>query len=141
MGLPEDRLRALLARVLDRHPEVLEAYLFGSHASGRTQPHSDVDVAVYVAGVPDAPFGYAAELGAELMSALGENRVDVVLLNQAPPLLYREVLRGVRLLTRDAVATTVREGQALSRYCDYLPQLAKADRASRRRLDRGEFGR
>ena len=36
------------------------------------------------------------------MAGLGLNDVDVVVLNRAPPLLYRRVLRdGVRLLARD----------------------------------------
>lgn len=142
MPLHGHELRTRLTRALERHPEVLDAYLFGSEARDRAQPHSDVDVAVYVAGVPDAAFGYEAELAADLMSALGENRVDVVLLNRAPPLLYHRVLsEGVRLLSRNAAATTTREGRALSRYCDYVPQLAKIDEAMRDRIRRGDFGR
>jgi hypothetical protein len=66
------------------------------------------------------------------MSALGTNRVDLVLLNEAPPLLYHRILRdGVRLLSRDLASTTTREGRALSRYCDYVPQLLKIDDAVR----------
>jgi hypothetical protein len=66
------------------------------------------------------------------MAALGTNSVDVVLLNRAPPLLYHRVLRdGIRVLARDLRATTTREGYALSRYCDYVPQLAKIDAAMR----------
>lgn len=137
-----DELRSRLTRALERRPEVLEAYLFGSEAQDRAQAHSDVDVAVYVAEVPDAAFGYEAELAADLMSALGQNRVDVVLLNRAPPLLYHRVLRdGARLFSRNARATTAREGRALSRYCDYVPQLAKIDEAVRERIRRGDFGR
>lgn len=142
MPLHGDELRDRLTRALERRPEVLEAYLFGSEAQGRAQPHSDVDVAVYVAEIPDAPFGYEAELAADLISALGEDRVDLVVLNRAPPLLYHRVLRdGARLLSRDPSATTVREGQALSRYCDWLPQLAKIDETLRERFRRGELGR
>lgn len=142
MPLEEQCLRERLTGALERRPEVLEAYLFGSRARGTAQPHSDVDVAVYVSHVPDAPFGYEAELTTDLIAATGENRVDVVLLNRAPPLLYHRVLRdGARLLSRDAMATTVREGAALSRYCDFVPQLAKVDAILRRRLEDGEFGR
>ena len=55
---------------------------------------------------------------------------------------YHRVLRdGVRLFSRDLRATTAREGQALSRYCDYLPQLAKIDAAHRARVEGGHFGR
>lgn len=130
-------MQALLDQIRDAlisRPEILEAYLFGSRARGDAQPHSDVDVAVYAESIPDAPFGYAAELATELMSALGTNDIDVVILNQAPPLLYHRVLRdGVRVFARDLVATTGREGYALSRYCDYVPQLAKIDAALARR--------
>jgi hypothetical protein len=131
-----------LRDALEPRREVLEAYLFGSHARGRAQRHSDVDVAVYVAEEPETTFGYDAEIGAALMRATGSNRVDVVVLTHAPPLLYHRVLRdGVRLFSRDLRATTAREGRALSRYCDYLLQLAKVDAAASSRFRRGELGR
>jgi predicted nucleotidyltransferase len=125
-----DRLRA----ALEPHAEILDAYLFGSHARGDAAAHSDIDVAVFIDRVrarEPASFGCAAELTSILMSALGTNDIDVVVLNDAPPLLYHRVLRdGVRLVARDLAATTTREGQALSRYCDYVPQLAKIARAA-----------
>src|SRR5947207_1209660 len=84
-----------LKKALDPRPEVLEAYLFGSQARGDTHPQSDVDVAVYVdhALAGDPPFGYAADITTELMGALERNDVDVVVLNDAPLLLYHRVLR------------------------------------------------
>ena len=123
-----------LAGLLELRGEVLEAYLFGSHARARAQPHSDVDVAVYVdeAQAEDAGYGYRSRLTSVLMSGLGTDGVDVVVLNRAPPVLYHRVLRdGVRVLSRDLAATTTREGRALSRYCDFVPQLAKMEAARR----------
>ena len=123
--------------------EVLEAYLFGSAATGSAQRHSDIDVAVYVndPSPPASALGYPAELTSELMSTLRTNRVDLVILNEAPPLLYHRVLRdGVRVLSRNLAATTTREGQALSRYCDFVPQLAKIEAAHRARTLGGRFG-
>lgn len=135
---------AALRTALEARPEVLEAYLFGSLARGEAGEMSDVDVAVFL----DEQRSVAErgrlllELTAELMSRLGRNDVDVVALNDAPPLLYHRVLRdGERLLARDLLATTRREGQALSRYCDWVPQLAKIEAAHRRRMAAGEFGR
>lgn len=125
--------RGLVERITDvlsARREVLEAYLFGSRARGAGQAHSDIDIAVFVDEnqIEHGPFGYRSELTAALMSALGTNSVDVVILNHAPPLLYHRVLRdGLRLLSRDLRATTVREGRALSRYCDFVPQIAKLD--------------
>ena len=137
---PRDRFAERLARLLDPHPEVLEAYLFGSYARGQEQPHSDIDVAVYIdeARIDNSGFGYRARLTTDLMAGIGFNDVDVVLLNHAPPVLYHRVLRdGVRLLSRDLPATTTREGQALSRYCDFVPQLAKMEAARRATAGRG----
>jgi predicted nucleotidyltransferase len=130
--------------VLEIRPQVLEAYLFGSRARDAAGPLSDVDVAVYVEPtVLDQPgFGIDAELSSELQAALGRSDVDVVLLNRASPLLYHRVLRdGVRILSRFETATTTREGYALSRYCDYLPQLRKIEALHQARIEAGRFGR
>jgi predicted nucleotidyltransferase len=141
-GSPE--LLACLVAALRPRAEVLEAYLFGSLATGSAHAHSDVDVAIYLADPRpvSSPFGYAADLGAELMAALKTSRVDVVVLNDAPPLLYHRVLRdGQRILSRDLRATTTREGYALSRYCDFVPQLAKIEAAHAARIASAGFGR
>jgi predicted nucleotidyltransferase len=128
----EAELVTSIAAALEPRLEILEAYLFGSHARGTSHAHSDVDIAVFIDKGAAEPglFGYQSELTATLMSALGTNSIDVVILNGAPPLLYHRVLRdGKRLLSRNLQATTVREGRALSRFCDFVPQLAKIDAA------------
>ena len=130
----DERLLAHLTQALAQRDEVLEAYLFGSHARGQARADSDIDVAVYVdeSAADEGHWGYRAELTTDLMAALGTDAVDVVVLNEAPILLYHRVLRdGVRLLSRDLRATTSRAGQALSRYFDFLPQLDKMDAARR----------
>jgi predicted nucleotidyltransferase len=122
----------------------LEAYLFGSQARGSASAHSDIDVAVFVeaAALMEPGFGYDSVLGAELQQALARSDVDVVILNHAPPLLYHRVLKdGTRLLARDLAATTTREGAALSRYFDYLPQLQKIEAAHRLRRASGDIRR
>jgi len=57
-----------IAELLERRPEVLEGYLFGSQARGEASSRSDVDVAVYVDLNVDqaAPYGLAADLATEL---------------------------------------------------------------------------
>ena len=102
MSIGHQRLVESLRPRLRARPEILEAYLFGSQGRRGAQPHSDVDVAVYVDPdrLVDSLFGYAAELTAELVALLQSNDVDVVVLNRAPPLLYHRVLRdGLRLFT------------------------------------------
>ena len=131
-GIEEGRLGLRIAGLLESRPEVLEAYLFGSHARGGAQPHSDIDVAVYIdeAHEDRSAFGLRAELSTLLMEGLRDNGVDLLVLNDAPPVLYYHVLRdGVRVLSRDLARTTTREGRAVSRYCDFVPQLAKMEAA------------
>jgi hypothetical protein len=86
---PVAEIAARIRRALEVRPEVLEAYLFGSVARGDAQRHSDVDVAVYLDESRPAAQGYgpAAEIAADVMAAPGENRVDLVALNRASPLL------------------------------------------------------
>jgi hypothetical protein len=145
MGSRARELVEEIKGVLEPRNEILEAYLFGSHVRGEATAHSDIDVAVFVAAealVREPAFGYDSHLAADLMRALKTDKVDVVVLNRASPVLYHRVLRdGERILSRDLAATTTREGRALSRYCDYVPQLKKIDEALQRRIERGEFGR
>lgn len=131
-------LQARLTRALEPRPEILDAYLFGSQARGDAGALSDIDVAVFIDEnlAEPGPYGYDAELITDLMTELGTNDIDVVLLNRAPPLLYHRVLRdGELLVTRDLKATTTRAGYALSRYFDFLPQLKK-QAAARRHANR-----
>ncbi len=140
----DGKLLARLTSALEGRKEILEAYLFGSHARGQAQPHSDIDVAVYIdeALADDGAWGYQAQLTTDLMVVLGTNHVDVVVLNRASILLYHRVLRdGVRVLSRDLQATTNRAGQALSRYFDFLPQLDKMERARRHAADTADEDR
>jgi len=72
------------------------AFLFGSWARGRQRPDSDLDVAVLVEpGTTDA-----GSLWGQL-ERLVDRDVDLVILNDASPLLAWEALQGERLLVRD----------------------------------------
>ena len=127
---PRQPLDQRIAKVLEPRREVLEAYLFGSHAQGKAQPHSDVDIAVYIdeSRVERSAFGYRAQLTTVVIAGLHCNDIDLLVLNHAPPVLYYHVLRdGIRVLSRDLMETTTREGRAISRYCDFVPHLAKMD--------------
>ena len=67
-----DSLVEKLRQCLATRSDILEAYLFGSRGRRDAQSHSDVDVAVFLDAdpPPQSPFGYAADLTAELTTAL-----------------------------------------------------------------------
>ncbi|HTU63183.1 MAG TPA: nucleotidyltransferase domain-containing protein [Polyangiales bacterium] len=141
---PRDETIERLKDHLAGRAEVLEAYLFGSVARRDDQAHSDLDMAVYVdrGAISETDARYTALLTAELQTVLRRSDIDLVLLNNATPLLYYAVLRdGVRMLSRDLSATTRREGYALSRYCDDVPRLRAIEEAHRARIQAGNFGR
>ncbi len=115
---------AALRRVLQRRPEIVAAYLYGSYATGRPNRQSDVDIAVVLreqrgrlAAAPGAT--YEVDLGNELGAAVGHDRVEVVILNEAPPLLAWEAVRhGYRLLARAPRTVCRFELRTRQRYLD-----------------------
>ena len=92
--------RAQLLRAVAGRTEIVFALLFGSRADGRARPDSDWDLAVYVDDTLDraARFQLRRELAADLEPAIA---VDVVVLNDAPPLLGHRALQGQLILDRD----------------------------------------
>jgi len=97
-------------------------YLFGSLARGKVWAESDVDLAVLLgSGIPRERYGKVrVELIAELMSVFDSNTVDVVVLNEAPPLLvYEGVIPGGRLLfEKDRLARIRFEVRAYQEYVE-----------------------
>ena len=115
-ALDRDALAERIAALLAPRPEVLEAYLFGSHATGRAQPHSDIDVAVYVdeKSANDSGYGYPAELATVLMAGLlshGEKRqleLAIALATSPKLLLLDEPLAGTGHEESERVVETLR---------------------------------
>jgi len=84
-----ERTLAEASRRFASRPEVLVAYLFGSHARGKATPISDVDVAVLLSeAVPCGSYlDYRIALMQELTRIFRSDEVQVVILNHAFPLL------------------------------------------------------
>jgi predicted nucleotidyltransferase len=82
-------------------PEVLAVWAFGSAQDGQVAPGSDVDVGVWFEIPPS--FEQQLVLLARLQETLGLDEVDLVVLNDANPILRFEALSGRPLFNRDPI--------------------------------------
>jgi predicted nucleotidyltransferase len=120
-----------VAEVAGAEPDVAAAYVFGSQASGRATPLSDVDVGLLLAHGrdPDAAVGRVTDA---LCRRLRTERIDVLSLTAASlPLRYRVVRDGVRVFRRDAAATERFEAETVLQYLDFKPLRDAAFRSMR----------
>jgi predicted nucleotidyltransferase len=105
-------------------PEIVAAYLFGSHARGTARADSDVDVAILYDPAPpvsleDFPF----DIETALERRLGRP-VQAIVLNRAPVDLVHRVLRDGRLLLdRDRGKRIRFEVRARAEFLDLKPVL------------------
>jgi uncharacterized protein len=134
-----ERLRKALER-----EGVVAAMLIGSQARGNPNPLSDVDIAVWHDPELDSRgrLDLQVDLAGEAGRALGTDEVDVVLLNNAPPLMRHRAIRdGKRLVERDHDERVRLETRAILDYLDTAPLRAELGRRMRRRMEDGRFGR
>lgn len=113
-------------------PDLQLLILFGSVVRGRARSRSDVDLAVQCDGPVDLDAVYLA-----LAPRLGTDRLDLIDLRRAGPLLAFEVARTGRLLF-ERHPGIFREFQSLAsrRYCDTERLRRAQQRAIRVALER-----
>ena len=133
-----------IARSVSRRPEVLAAYVFGSTVTARARADSDIDVAVLVdeSVRRSRMLAYRLDLMADLGAALHRRDVDIVVLNEAPPLLAHRVLsRGKLLFERSRSARVRFQVRTAARYLDLVPMYETFIRYSKKRARaRGSVG-
>lgn len=124
----------LLERLRERAaslPELKLAVLFGSTARGQTRKESDVDLGLLL-GTDTRSVRLHVE--AELARA-ARREVDIVYLNEAPPLLRFEISRGgVVLLEREEGLWTGFRARAMVDWWDWAPYAKRIEEAAIRRL-------
>ncbi len=95
--LPErETIISSLKRVCEEDPNVRMAFLFGSFASERDIPESDIDIAVYLGD----PENYN-KLWGKISAASQRDSTDLVILNIARPTIAWAALRGIKLVIKD----------------------------------------
>lgn len=125
-----------LRPVLEKHPEIEAAFLFGSHAEGRAHAESDLDLALV--GPREAIETTKLDLLAELTRA-GFDRIDLVLLDGADPALRFEAVRPNCLVyARPDFDRGSYYSLALREYFDFEPYLRVQREALKRRLGDGQ---
>ena len=122
-----------LASYFAARPGVQAAWLFGSHCEGRSHRESDVDVAVLLehACFPDARARFEVRIAmtTDIIALLHRNEVDLVVLNDAPPLFARPiVLDGRRVHCSDAEAEHAFRRDVQLRAADIAPFLERMRR-------------
>jgi hypothetical protein len=111
---PLDRIR----RVLEETPAVRLAVVFGSAARQNENPHSDIDVGVSLL----ESAGQAVQTLAVALERAAGRRVDLVSLDNAPPLLRFEIARdGVVLVERVSHAWADFRARAMIDWWDWAP--------------------
>ena len=119
-----ETLASRLAEVLAPYPVAL-AYLFGSAATGRMTPFSDVDIALVLdeshTNVSNR-LKFELALEAEIAERCGLSQVDVRVINNAPLVLRGQVVTdGILLYARDEETRVDFETRTRSEYFDFLP--------------------
>lgn len=120
-----------LRQRLKEEPAIDFAVLFGSWARDQAHPESDVDVAF----MPLGDWTLAAELDLQgrLSGAVGAN-IDLVRLDQAPPLLAWEVVSVGQHLTGEHSHFARYRAEAALEHAEMAPLLERAARQYLQRI-------
>lgn len=92
-------LNSAIGDVLKSFPKVSSAWLFGSQASGRAGPNSDVDIGLLV--TERLTTEEMLELQYLLMQATNNDKIDLSVLNDASTTLCFEAISGNNIVCRD----------------------------------------
>ena len=117
----KEQLIPILGKFFQAHDCVELAYLFGSAAKGKAGALSDIDIGVYLsAGMTKAQRNQKRlELIAKLTTTLKNDRIDLLIINDTPPVLNFEIIKpNVLVLARDHDLKLDVEQRIMSRYLD-----------------------
>jgi len=127
-----------ISKVLEKEPDILFAYLFGSYAKGIQDEKSDIDIAIYLKDEkliekdPLYPSRIAIKIERELA---GKRMIDVRILNGSTLRFRNQVLRyGKLLFSRDEKKRIAFETSSLDQYFDFKPHFDRYDAARKARF-------
>ncbi len=117
-------IKETLSKYFNEKDEIIFAYIFGSLAKKTANKLSDIDIAIFIdekkINENDFRYGYQAELLTDLMKLLRTKKVDLVILNSAPPLLRHRVIYYGELIYSAGEKERIRfQVDTINRYMDY----------------------
>lgn len=141
-----EEIKIKLKNFFSQKEEIKFAYLFGSVAKRLPTKLSDIDLAIFVNEKmikrKKYPFGYKASLFTELVSELHTNEIDLVLLNEALPLLAHRVIRdGILLDCKDESARINFQVCVIQQYIDTEKIRQVKEKYLKERIYSGKFGK
>jgi len=107
---------------------VIFAYLFGSCVEGKVGKISDIDIAVYFDDklTSSVMFDKKLKIMAELSSLLDKDEIDIVILNDAYPIIEHRIIKnGKVIFSIDESRRIDYEVKAVMRYLDFKPYIEK----------------
>jgi predicted nucleotidyltransferase len=123
-GSPADDLIECARNAVASDPQVLVAYLYGSHARGTAHRGSDLDIAVVYAEPVEPRLGGPLDRLRDAVERACRRSCDLVDARAAPADLVHRILRdGVLLVERDRSARIAFEVARRNEYFDVLPYL------------------
>lgn len=134
--LNRNKITGTLTHTLNKYPEVIAAYLFGSTASDKARFGSDVDVAVFFEEKlsKEEKFDLRLTLIATLEDVLSIE-VDVVDLSAVSLTFQHQVLRtGKLLFERDKQQRIAYEVRLRQEYFDFRPYIEHYQKTVLKRL-------
>ncbi|WPX07819.1 type VII toxin-antitoxin system MntA family adenylyltransferase antitoxin [Anaerocellum danielii] len=103
--IEKSKILEVLKEYFEKESAIVFAYLFGSYAKGKEREDSDVDIAVYVNEELANDSKRLLEFQVKHMLGISDilrKEVDLVILNQASPLLRHEVIsEGILIVEKD----------------------------------------
>ncbi|MBS4053525.1 MAG: hypothetical protein KGZ64_01970 [Thermaerobacter sp.] len=114
----DDHLEELRA-YLEAQPIVAAAFHFGSYGMEYQNPLSDLDIALLVMPASDKDLDAISAIASALTGIVGEDDVNVVVLNTAPITLQHEVLSTGRLLCKRAMHLEDFHEYVCKQYADF----------------------
>ena len=102
--------------ILIEYENITFAYIFGSYAQGKIRVDSDIDIAIYLEKKIDIETYLEIKM---YLSETCKREIDLIILNDATPLLKYEIYKkSILLFTRDRTIETSYKVKTLFEYND-----------------------